>query len=261
MVSKPYKRRDVLKNTGVAAVLAGSVPVFSQGSKAAKNYEGSIAETSSPFFEFSISVSEDVDAPKVTACSQFPSFIPGEERICLTDTVFDPQKAEKSFALIATQEGFEKISSRGKIEYSWLPISGAPIGRGTFIQKGKIHTDILVQSFGSVVNITVGDSELQATPETKDSLTRKCEVEFQDADGETHKGSQEMSVHLRNYGVSKVLSHEELVLIPKESQQGLQLKKMIAEGDNRDLGGWNRIYDLGTKDVWGIELKNSEGPQ
>lgn len=88
MMKNSYNRRELLKSAGVAGVIAGSIPVFSQGSRASKKQEGMVNESTVPFFEFSLSLTDEIDAPKIDACSQFPSFVLGEENVYLTNTSF-----------------------------------------------------------------------------------------------------------------------------------------------------------------------------
>lgn len=259
MTSKSYKRRDVLKKSGVAGVIASSIPVFSQDSRATEKQEGLINKSSISFFEFSLSFTDEFNAQKITACGQFPSFIAGKEGIYLTKDSFATNNRDDP--IVATQEGFQSVSDGEEISYSWLPLSHSPVGRGTFVQKGNLNEQIKVKMSKESVKIIIGGDELHATPGESDSFTQKYMVDYTNEMDKKQQEEKQAKVFLKNHGVSEMFSHKNLVLIPKNSEQGLQLQKMMSEKTDHNLGNWKKVYDFASAKAWGIELQGTEGHQ
>lgn len=258
--SSPIARRKVLKGTAYTGALVGGVSITTANTRGSSPTDGDTLEITAPFVSVSLKVPTPEDAVEIDSSSRFPPTIKTESGTYLPQSPVELFEDGQPGVVIGTPHGIKQATLGSVITQS--PVStAAPSGEeGNLLAESSVSADIILQSIGNTATVQFGSDELQVQENERTTRSRQVNLIYQTVNGEKSK-IVDATLSIKNHGQTTLKSHQNLVVIPKDSPGGQHIREVMRPKleENGRVGSWVDIIELTAIDAWGIELATNGG--
>lgn len=246
------KRRDLLSSIGKGTAVVNLASLGSPTKAAALvehdlDIDSGVDKTATQFINFNIIIPEPDDALLVGHCEEFPRYFRSGQRIYLP--LLQPSPGDG--VVLSTMSGLSRMDSQDGV----VPIPSTQIvtNNGNLLTEPDNDTDVLASVFEHGISLQVGTTETIVGHGESMKLIREEQTEYRTSEGLVNE-TIETTYVFEHHDVDEVISHSDLILIPKESPGGVKIEESLKPRleQHGSIGNWSAIYDLTSIDAWGI---------
>lgn len=248
-------RRSVLKRIAATGVSAGSISALP--STVAAETRDDAVEREAPFVSVEVTVSKPDDAIVHSDDRPFPKTIETPSAMYLP-LGFDAPAGAREHGPVIEDTHSVRFSQPNEL----LGMEHVRTSTGRFLARGSISDDAVLKSTGNVAKVGFGPDTVEAQVGERVSHTRDVEVTYESFEG-TRSKTMSADLELTNYGTTSIITHPDLVVIPKSSPGGQHLSTVVRPelARNGRIGPLTDLVDLQSVDAWGLELEEGGVPQ
>lgn len=253
-------RRQVLKGTAYTGALVGGVSISSKNTLGRSQPAGDILEMTAPFVSISLTVPAPKDAIKIDGNPRFPATIETESGVYLPQGPSSIFEDGTSGVVVETPSRITQVESGDVITQNSISTVASSDDGNSLLVESSISDSIRLQSVGDALTIQFGSEELQIQKSEQVSHTRRVELTYQTLNGKESE-TVDITLSATYNGNIDIKSHEDLIVIPKNSEGGQHIKREMKPKIEKTgrVGSWTNVVEMNSINAWGIELEENGG--
>lgn len=261
--SVTFRRRDVLRSGAIAGLsIFGATDIVI----ASESKNENIQQTQSPFLELSLRFPGINDGLEMAGRRQYPSFIDGSKGVYITDYLNESISIEGKSSLVATHMGLKQLDSPARVASKHIPTMADSKGHNIILSGGDMDAEIVLESAGHEAVVVFDGKRFSLRPQETQEIHRSLSIHYQTHDGVKKMKKADASLSVSNHGKTNIISHENKILIPKDSPGGNHIKNHLSKSGNKSstLGRDSKnssieVTDIKSVEAFGIRVRGQRG--